>query len=306
MKQVRYILLAAFAVLFVGAQAAKKSTKSKKTAKTTKVAPCPLDSFCYAVGKANSNGLKNYLVQRKNMDTAYIADFMRGFEAQEMTPADKKYQAYLTGIEIRQQVNNQIVPAVEKQLTDADSTLTLDKALFVKGFSEGVVGGEGISMEQAEEMAQKQMAYYKELATERKYGSNRTEGEEFLKKNGKLKDVKTTKSGLQYKVLTQGEGEIPADTSYVQVNYEGKLLDGTVFDSSYKRKKPSTFRANQVIKGWTEALTMMPVGSKWEVYIPQELAYGSREAGKIPPYSMLTFTIELVKIGKDEPAAAKK
>ena len=133
---------------------------------------------------------------------------------------------------------------------------------------------------------------------ERKYGANRQAGEEFLKENGKKKDVVTTKSGLQYKVLVKGEGEIPTATQRVKVNYEGHLIDGTEFDSSYKRNEPTTFACNQVIKGWTEALTLMPVGSKWELYIPQELAYGDRESGKIPPYSTLIFTVELLSIEK--------
>ena len=104
-------------------------------------------------------------------------------------------------------------------------------------------------------------------------------------------------------MLTEGTGEKPQVTDKVEVNYEGRLIDGTVFDSSYQRNKPSTFRANQVIKGWTEALTMMPVGSKWELYIPQELAYGDREQGRqIKPYSALIFTVELLGIVKEEAA----
>ena len=107
------------------------------------------------------------------------------------------------------------------------------------------------------------------------------------------------KSGdLQYKILTKGTGEIPQATDKVKVHYEGHLIDGTEFDSSYKRDKPTTFPANQVIKGWTEALTMMPVGSKWMLYIPQELAYGDREQNKIPPFSTLIFTVELLEIVK--------
>jgi FKBP-type peptidyl-prolyl cis-trans isomerase FklB len=131
---------------------------------------------------------------------------------------------------------------------------------------------------------------------EAKYGPNRAEGEKFLKENAGKDSVKVTPSGLQYKVLTVGTGAIPTATQKVKVNYEGRLIDGTVFDSSYKRKQPATFACNQVIKGWTEALTMMPVGSKWELFIPQELAYGDREAGKIPPFSMLIFTVELLEI----------
>ena len=107
----------------------------------------------------------------------------------------------------------------------------------------------------------------------------------------------TTESGLQYKVIKEGKGEVPTATSTVKVNYKGTLIDGTEFDSSYKRNEPTTFRANQVIKGWTEALTMMPVGSKWELYIPQELAYGARETGgQIKPFSTLIFEVELLEV----------
>ena len=124
-------------------------------------------------------------------------------------------------------------------------------------------------------------------------------GRKFLAENKKRDGIITTPSGLQYEVLTQGEGEVPQKTDKVKVHYEGRLIDGTVFDASSKHgTEPSTFRPDQVIKGWTEALTMMPVGSKWRLYIPQELAYGERQAGQIPPYSTLIFDVELVGIDK--------
>ena len=121
---------------------------------------------------------------------------------------------------------------------------------------------------------------------------------EFLKANAKKDSVKVTPSGLQYKILTAGTGEIPTKEAKVKVNYEGHLINGTEFDSSYKRGKPVTFPVGQVIPGWTEALCMMPVGSKWELYIPQELGYGAREQAKIPPFSTLIFTVELLGIEK--------
>ena len=129
-----------------------------------------------------------------------------------------------------------------------------------------------------------------------KYGENKIAGEKFLEENKTKEGVQTTASGLQYKVIKEGKGAIPTDSSTVKVNYKGTLIDGTEFDSSYKRNAPATFRANQVIKGWTEALTLMPVGSKWELYIPQELAYGARNAGQIKPFSTLIFEVELVSI----------
>jgi FKBP-type peptidyl-prolyl cis-trans isomerase FklB len=134
---------------------------------------------------------------------------------------------------------------------------------------------------------------------EKLYGANRKAGEDFLAANAKQPGVTVLPSGLQYKVLTKGTGEVPKISDEVIVKYEGKLIDGTVFDSSYERKEQTNkFRPSQVIKGWTEALTLMPVGSKWQIFVPQELAYGSREAGKIKPFSALIFTVELVGIEK--------
>ena len=124
--------------------------------------------------------------------------------------------------------------------------------------------------------------------------------EDFLANNKKNAKVKVLPSGLQYEVITEGKGEKPSENSMVKVNYRGTLIDGTEFDSSFKRNEPAKFRVNQVIKGWTEALQLMPVGSKWKLYIPQELAYGEREAGQIKPFSTLVFEVELVGIEKED------
>ena len=121
-------------------------------------------------------------------------------------------------------------------------------------------------------------------------------GKAYLDENAKKPGVNVTKSGLQYEVLTEGSGKSPKATDTVRCHYEGRLLDGSVFDSSYRRGTPADFGLNQVIPGWTKALTKMPVGSTWMVYIPQEQAYGEREAGKISPYSCLIFKIELLGI----------
>ena len=127
-------------------------------------------------------------------------------------------------------------------------------------------------------------------------------GEKFLAENAKKPGVKVLPSGLQYKVIKAGQGEVPKATDEVEVIYEGRLIDGTVFDATSKHggAKTDKFRAGNLIKGWTEALTTMPVGSKWQLYIPYELAYGERQAGQIPPYSTLVFDLELVSIVKPE------
>ncbi|RYZ56048.1 MAG: FKBP-type peptidyl-prolyl cis-trans isomerase [Sphingobacteriales bacterium] len=123
------------------------------------------------------------------------------------------------------------------------------------------------------------------------------EGQKFLEENGKRPEVTTTASGLQYEVLTEGQGQRPSGpSSRVTVHYEGRLINGSVFDSSYKRNQPATFGLNQVISGWTEGVQLMPQGSKYRFYIPSELGYGSRGAGSIPPNSTLIFDVELLQI----------
>ena len=126
----------------------------------------------------------------------------------------------------------------------------------------------------------------------------KAEGENFLAENGKKEGVVVLPSGLQYQVLREGNGNKPSATDQVECHYEGTLINGQVFDSSYKRGQTATFGLNQVIKGWTDALVHMPAGSVWEVYIPQELAYGEREQGDIKPFSALIFKIELISAGK--------
>ena len=294
MKGLKFIALALGLLVCVSTSAAKKAKKSKKAAVAEKVDTIPMSDFSYAFGIAQTNGLKNYLAQRMGVEEAYMADFLAGFDKAEMDEADKREKARQAGIEIRQQVMNQIIPQINRQIND--STDLLDKARFVEGFRAAIAGNAQLTADSAQAVTAKQMDYYNSVKMEAKYGQNRRDGEAFLAANAKKDSVVTTKSGLQYKILTAGTGAVPTATQKVKVNYEGRLIDGTVFDSSYKRKQPATFACNQVIKGWTEALTMMPVGSKWEVYIPQELGYGSREAGKIPPFSTLIFTVELLEI----------
>jgi FKBP-type peptidyl-prolyl cis-trans isomerase FklB len=134
---------------------------------------------------------------------------------------------------------------------------------------------------------------------------NLKEGKDFLEKNKSEKNVKVLPDGLQYLVMREGTGPIPIDSDYVKVNYLGTTIDGKKFESSYDNKEPVQFKVNQVIKGWTEALKMMRVGSKWKLFIPTELAYGERAGGNIKPNSVLIFEIELLSIEK-APAAAQR
>lgn len=257
-----------------------------------------IDTLSYAMGMAQSDGLKEYLVQRAGIDTAYIDEFIKGFNEGATAGDDKKKAAYYTGIQVGQQIGGQMVQGLNYELFGADSTQTISLKNLLAGFVAGVTGKKQLmTLANARTLAETKMHSIKAEAMSKQYGDYKKKNEEFLAKNKKQQGVVTLPSGVQYKVLKGGTGAIPADTSTVMVHYEGKTIDGQVFDSSYKRGEPVTMRCNQVIKGWTDALTHMPEGSKWEVYIPQELAYGERAQGQsIKPFSTLIFTIELVKI----------
>ena len=247
---------------------------------------------------AQTQGLKDYLVGRLGVDTAYIDEFIKGLNEGANAGDDKKKAAYYAGIQIGQQISGQMVKGINHELFGDDSTKTISLKNFMAGFVAGTTGKDALmTVDSANVVAQTMMRSIKAKVLEKEFGPNKKAGEDFLAKNAKAEGVVTLPSGVQYKVLKEGNGAIPADTSRVKVHYEGRTLDGKVFDSSYKRGQATDFRANQVIKGWTDALTHMPAGSVWEVYIPQELAYGERQQGAdIKPFSMLIFKIELLEV----------
>ena len=257
-----------------------------------------VDTVSYAIGMAQTQGLKDYLVGRLGVDTAYMDEFIKGLNEGANAGDDKKKAAYYAGIQIGQQISNQMVKGINHELFGDDSTKTISLKNFMAGFISGTTGKGGLmTVDSAQQVAQEMMRAIKAKNLEKEFGPNKKAGEDFLKENAKKEDVKTLESGVQYKVIKEGTGILPKDTSRVKVHYEGRTLDGKVFDSSYKRGQPTDFRANQVIKGWTDALVHMPAGSIWEVYIPQELAYGERQQGAdIKPFSMLIFKIELIEV----------
>ena len=279
-------IVAAAGLASCTAQAPKANMKSE------------IDSLSYMMGVTNTQGLSDFAAQRLGVDSANYADFVRGIQ-DGIHKSSKQEKAYIAGIQIGQQVGGDMFEQISLQVFGNDSTQTLSKDNFLAGFIAAVKNGAVVSVEDARTYVETHTEAIKAKALEAKYGENKAAGEKFLAENKTKEGVITTESGLQYKVIKEGKGEIPTKESSVKVNYKGTLIDGTEFDSSYKRNAPATFRADQVIKGWTEALTMMPVGSKWELYIPQELAYGARETGgQIKPFSTLIFEVELLEIEK--------
>ena len=256
-----------------------------------------VDSMSYAIGMAQTNGLKEYLVDRLGVDTAYMGEFIKGLNEGVNAGDSKKKAAYYAGIQIGQQISNQMVKGINHEVFGEDSTKTISMKNFMAGFISGTTGKGGLmNMVDAQNIAQTKMQEIKAREMEKTYGPNKEEGEKFMAANAKNDGVKTLPSGVQYKVIKEGAGAIPADTLLVKVHYEGRLLNDSVFDSSYKRGEPVTLRCNQTIKGWTDAMVHMPAGSVWEVYIPQDLAYGEREQGIIKPFSVLVFKIELLEV----------
>jgi len=258
-----------------------------------------IDSLSYMMGISNTQGLDQYLTMQMGVDTTYMADFIKGVkEGVGMSTA--KEAAYVAGLQIGRQVSNDIIERINQSLFKGDSTMSMNKNNFIAGFIGALENKNGLpKTEEAVSYVDTHVKAIEAKALEAKYGENKAAGEKFLAENATKEGVKTTASGLQYKIIKEGNGEIPTDSSTVKVNYRGTLIDGTEFDSSYKRNEPASFPANRVIKGWTEALTMMPVGSKWEVYIPYDLAYGENQSGQlIKPFSALVFEIELLEIEK--------
>ncbi|MCD8285443.1 MAG: FKBP-type peptidyl-prolyl cis-trans isomerase [Prevotellaceae bacterium] len=256
-----------------------------------------IDTLSYAIGMAQSTGLRGYLVNRMGVDTAYIDEFIKGLNDGANAGDDKKRTAYYAGLQIGQQVSQQLVKGVNYELFGEDSTQTINLRNFLAGFISGTTEKGGLmTQDEAQDIAQQKMTEIKREQLEKVYGDWRRENEAFLQNIAKQDGVKQLTDGVYYSIITEGTGEIPSDTSRVEVDYEGRLINDTVFDSSYKRGEATKVRCNQLIAGWTDALTHMPVGSKWTVYISADKGYGERQAGEIKPFSTLIFTMELKSV----------
>ena len=259
-----------------------------------------IDSMSYAIGLLQSQYVRQAIQQGQVIDTTYIDDFVNGINEGVNAGDDKKKAAFIMGLQVGQQLSTQLVKGVNQQVFGDDSTKTISLKNLLAGFITGATGKTGLmTPEIANQVAQSKMEQIKSATMTKQYGANKVAGEKWLAVNKKKPGVVTLPSGLQYKVIKEGKGAMPADTTTVKVQYEGRTIDGKVFESSYKNGNgPVSMVPAQMIPGWTQALTRMPEGSIWEVYIPQQLAYKERQAGNIKPFSTLIFKIELVKVGK--------
>lgn len=255
------------------------------------------DSLNYALGLAYGDNLKTNYVKGDSAQKT-IETILAGIDEATKGKVDKETAKIA-------EVGTEIGTALKQQKVKGllgDSTLKVDIDLIKQGLINGLKGSTvQMTAVEAQTYFNKAMADRMAANMQKKFGAQKAENEKFLAENAKKPGVITTASGLQYQVVKKGTGPLPTETSNVKVHYHGTLINGTVFDSSVDRKEPVVFPVNQVIKGWTEVLKLMPVGSKYKVFIPQQLAYGSADRGTIKPFSTLIFDIELISIEKALP-----
>ncbi len=266
------------------------------------------DSLSYEAGLYFSNEAKMAMEQLM-LDSTVVDELVKGIKEGMNIGEDAKKKAYILGLQIGYGADLNFIPHMESLAFAGDSTQTISRKNFLAALIsvvEGkdapyVVGGDTISVQRAGMVLQKHVNQCQEAVMEKKFGEYKKQNAEWLAENAKKEGVVTLESGVQYKVLKEGKGEIPAKGKNVKVGYEGRLIDGTVFDSSENRPDKAhncTVGVGAVIKGWDIVLEKMPVGSEWEVYIPAELGYGGQQAGQITPFSTLIFKMTLVGINE--------
>ena len=254
MKKTMIIALAVMAGALLNTADAKKKKETKKSAEVETVKPLELlsssDTLSYAAGMMLTDGLIPYLNQT-GVDTAYMAKFIEGFETVANAGDNPELKAYVAGMEIANRVKDQMLGRMKGELKDAPDSII--DAIAYRGFVDGLTSNTAVyDTKRAKEMFNQKFEAAKKAKEEKLYGPNREAGKAFLAENAKKDSVVTLPSGLQYKVLVKGNGEVPKTTDKVLVNYEGRLIDGTVFDASKKHgDKPAEFKPSQVIKGWT-------------------------------------------------------
>jgi macrophage infectivity potentiator len=294
------LIAAGSALNTASAQSKKKDKKNKATTECSeacKTAPIVLksaaDSLSYATGMTMSNGLDAYLEQQFGITKELMPDFIRGLKEGISKRKDANFAAYGVGIAVSRQIESRLLPNMVSHFEELKSPI--DTEILYSGIV-AAMSKDSTTMSPA--TAAKFFKEQEIAIRQQREAENKAKNEAFMAENKAKEGVVTLPSGLQYRIIKKGTGAIPKATDDVQVIYEGKTIDGKVFDSTAKHGTEfDTFNVGGLIKGWTEALQLMPVGSKWEIFIPYNLAYGERGAGRdIAPYSTLIFTLELKDI----------
>lgn len=260
-----------------------------------------LDTLSYELGVANSQGVKMYIAHQLGVDTTYMDEFFKGFAAAAQAGDDKKKAAYYAGIQIGQQIGTQLYDGINHELFGEDSTKHANLAQLVAGFIDGAKGNPLIPMDTIRKELTNRVNAYKDQVLMLTYGDNKQQSDKFIADKAKEAGMQKLPGGTLYKVITEGTGAKPEANAKVKVVYEGKTVDGNVFDSSEKNNegKATEIVLSQVIPAWQEALVQMPEGSEWELYVPYDQAYGNQTMGEIKPFSALIFKIKLEQVNSD-------
>ena len=281
-------IVAAMAIVAVGLVSCGKSAPKEEL-------KSDVDSLSYAFGIDQGQSVKQYL-QQMQIDTAYIDEFIKGMNDGAQNADDKKRAAYNAGIGVGMQMNMIIKNQINRQIFGEDSTKSVSLANFLAGFAASAKGhGQKMTVEQAREVEQKTSKAIQMKTAEKTYGANKKKSDAYMAANAKKEGVKTIGQGVQVKELKAGSGATPKASDVVKINYVGKTIDGKVFD----QRDGATMPVGGVIPGFTEALTKMPVGAKWEITIPYTAGYGAEQPSPdLKPFSTLIFTVELLGIEK--------
>jgi len=255
-----------------------------------------VDSIAYDLGVGSADGLKQYMTMQLAVDSAYINEFIKGMKEGAVNEANPKKEAYMKGLEVGKQIQN-MAKGLSNEVYAGDSTQTVNVNALLAGLIDGIKGNAAMSGEDAMVAFNSKLEPIKAANMEKQFGENKKAGEKYLAENAKKPGVQTIDGGIQKKILVEGTGAVVSDTAKVKVNYEGRLIDGTVFDSSYERNVPFDVDLAQprVIPGWVAVLKTMKPGETCEVAIPYKQAYGTQNMGQIKPYSTLIFKIEMLK-----------
>ena len=295
-------------LLFLAAIAAVAMLSACKGGSTKADLKTDVDTVSSEIGMANMQGIEFYFKQM-GIDSAYIDDFIRGVMEGAKAGDDKKKQAFYLGVMMGQNVQSQMIPQMEQRVFAGDSTQHLNVKNFLAGIIAGIkkdstvtVNGKPLTSESAAEDLNGRVEKLLGSVLEKRYPETKKAAETEMQNFAKNPELKPLGNGVYYKVITEGKGEKPKANSTVEVIYEGKLTNDTIFDSSERMQpgKPIDMPVNGIIKGLQGAFPQMPVGSVWEIYIPYQLGYGAAGSGPIPPFSNLIFKIDLrgVKAGE--------
>lgn len=276
----------AIAALLISSAAFAQTKSSKADVKTA------LDSISYEIGVANSKGLSTYISGQLNVDTTYMDEFYKGLLTVAQAKGDKKLAAYFAGIQVGQQITGQIYESANHEIFGNDSAHSISLDLLIAGIIDGTTGATAYPTEDAIKGLQERLGKYHEDFVATTYAENKQQSEAYIAAKAKEKGVKALPGGTLYKEIVKGSGKQPKIENDVEIIYKGRLIDGTVFDSSDDQSV--TIPLSQLIPAWKEALPQMKEGSKWELYIPYDQAYNEHEMGIIKPFSALVFTVELV------------